>query len=179
MAFSDSEVPGPPDSTKKNRYLCLTICGYRKQGMSEEDYRNHMVNISAPMTKDLMVKYGVKRWTQVSIMTPFGQNSKSPLHIYEATYFSYLKKIHNQNATRALMAQLFDRQMANIADFDCFSQVFFESIEDYKRMKEDPWYKEHLVGDHEKFADTKRSMMTIGWVEEYVRGGEVVHGFKP
>ena len=33
--------------------------------MSEEDYRNHMVNVSAPLTKDLMVKYGVKRWTQV------------------------------------------------------------------------------------------------------------------
>jgi hypothetical protein len=56
------------------------------------------------------------------------------------------------------MSQLFDHQMANVADFDCFSQVVFESIEDYKRMKQDPWYKENLVGDHEKFADTKRSM---------------------
>ena len=35
--------------------------------MSEEDYRNHMVNISAPMTKGLMVKYGIKRWTQVGL----------------------------------------------------------------------------------------------------------------
>lgn len=33
------------------------------------------------------------------------------------------------------MNQLFDHQMANIADFDCFSQVVFKSIEDYKRMK--------------------------------------------
>jgi len=52
------------------------------------------------------------------------------------------------------MAQLYDSQMANVSDFDCFSQVVFESLEDYKRMKQDPWYKEHLVGDHEKFADT-------------------------
>lgn len=56
------------------------------------------------------------------------------------------------------MAQIVDPQMCVISDFDCFSQVVFNSIEDYKRMKDDPWYKAHLMGDHEKFADTKRSM---------------------
>nr|A0A4P8DJD9.1 RecName: Full=Decarboxylase dmxR15; AltName: Full=Dimeric xanthone biosynthesis cluster protein R15 [Cryptosporiopsis sp. 8999]QCL09106.1 DmxR15 [Cryptosporiopsis sp. 8999] len=136
--LNESEALAPSFSTK-DKYLCLTICGYRKPGMSEGDYRNHMVNVSAPMTKDLMVKYGVKRWTQ----------------------------IHNQSATRALMSQLFDPQMCNLADFDCFSQVFFRNIDDYKRMKLDPWYKKHLMHDHEVFADTKRSMMTIGWVEEF------------
>ncbi|KAK0729557.1 EthD domain-containing protein [Lasiosphaeris hirsuta] len=151
MAYAEPELPEASPEWTKNKFLCLTICGYRKPGMSEEDYRNHMVNISAPMTKDLMVKYGVKRWTQ----------------------------IHNQSATRALMSQLFDKQMANVADFDCFSQVFFEDLEDYKRMKQDPWYKEHLFGDHAKFADTGKSMMTIGWVEEYVRDGQTVDGFKP
>jgi hypothetical protein len=33
--------------------------------MSEEAYRQYMTSVSAPMTKDLMVKYGVKRWTVV------------------------------------------------------------------------------------------------------------------
>jgi hypothetical protein len=59
-------------------------------------------------------------------------------------------KIHNQSDARALMSQLVDPQMCN--------QVFFESLEDYKRIKLDPFYKKHLVGDHENFADTKRSM---------------------
>lgn len=66
-------------------------------------------------------------------------------------------QIHNTSATRELMYQIMDPQMANIADYDCFSQVVFRSFEDYKKIKDDPWYKEHLVGDHENFADTKRS----------------------
>lgn len=113
-----------------SRYLCLTILGYRKPGMSEEAYRRHMIEVSAPLTKDLMAKHGIKRWTV----------------------------IHNPKETRDYMTELFDRQMANIAEYDCFSQVIFESLEHYKNLKADPWYKARLFGDHEKFADTERSL---------------------
>ncbi|KAI0145374.1 EthD domain-containing protein [Xylariaceae sp. FL1272] len=148
---TDLAVPDRPSGPDPaTQFLCLTICGYRRPGMSEGDYRHHMTQVSAPMTKHLMVKYGVKRWTQ----------------------------IHNTVETRALMSRLFDAQMANVAEFDCFSQVVFKDVDDYKRMKDDPWYQEHLVGDHEKFADTKRSMMTIGWITEFIRDGEVVDGLK-
>lgn len=110
-----------------------------------------MTKVSAPMTQDLMVKYGVKRWTQVCYFSIFIDLT------HERAITDQDNKIHNTSSTRALMAQLYDPQMANVADYDCFSQVVFDSIEDYKRMKQDPWYKEHLVGDHEKFADTKKS----------------------
>lgn len=66
-------------------------------------------------------------------------------------------KIHNQRSTRALMSEIVDPQMINIADFDCFSQVVFKGIEDYKSFKKDPYYKKHLFGDHVHFADTQRS----------------------
>lgn len=72
------------------------------------------------------------------------------------------------------MSRLSDDQMANLADFDCFSQVMFENVDDYKKMKDDPWYKKHLVNDHENFADTKKSMMTIGWVTDFIRDGKVI-----
>jgi hypothetical protein len=65
------DIPERATEDPRNQFLCLTICGYRRPGMSETDYRDHMTNVSAPMTKDLMVKYGVKRWTTVRLIHSF------------------------------------------------------------------------------------------------------------
>lgn len=69
-----------------------------------------------------------------------------------------LIKIHNPQQTRQMMTQLLDTQMTNIAEYDCFSQVVFESLEHYKSMKEDLFYRKHLFRDHENFADIERSV---------------------
>jgi hypothetical protein len=74
------------------------------------------------------------------------------------------------------MKQLFDEHMVNLADFDCFSQVTFKGVDDYKRMREDPWYRKQIAGDHVNFADTQRSMMTIGWVTDFIEHGKLVEG---
>jgi hypothetical protein len=65
----------------EGKFLCLTICGYKKAGMHEDDYQHHMTQVSAPMTKDLMVKYGIVRWTQVGDSTNFRQLSGYQLEL--------------------------------------------------------------------------------------------------
>jgi hypothetical protein len=147
----------PAETTNGNgKFLCLTILGYKKAGMSEEAYRHHMVEVSAPMTKDLMVKYGIIRWTQVR--HPLDASTSVELKYHFRCNADLTKQIHNQAETRAMMSQLYDPQMAKVADFNCFSQVIFRRLEDYKRFKQDPVYKQRLTGDHENFADTKKSM---------------------
>jgi hypothetical protein len=55
------------------------------------------------------------------------------------------------------MSRLFDPQFANVADYDAFIQIFFDDVEDFARMKADPYFRSKVTPDHENFADTKRS----------------------
>jgi hypothetical protein len=55
------------------------------------------------------------------------------------------------------MALVAGPQFANTADYDAIIQIMFNDVDDFVRMKADPYFQERATPDHEQFADTKRS----------------------
>ena len=137
------------------RLLCWTVCAYRKEGLSEDEYHRHMSQVHAPLVKAMMVKYNFVGWTMVKPLSPslppfpYGR-CFPPMQLTQP-------KTHNTTETRELMKQLVGPQFNATADYDCIVQCMFHDVADFVAMKKDPFYIEHVMPDHERFADTRRS----------------------
>nr|QDK64759.1 AshZ [Aschersonia paraphysata] len=126
--------------------LCLNILSYKKDGITSEEYKHYMVNEHGPLVAGLMEKYGFLQWTMSHV------SDQSP----------------------QLMSQLYDAQFGNIAPYDCCVQIVFPNIEAFVKMKADPYFKQTVGPDHEKFADTKKSQMMIGYFSPLVKDGKAL-----
>jgi hypothetical protein len=56
-------------SSAAGQPLCLTITAYRKEGLTEEEYRSYLTTKHAPLVRPLMEQYGLLKYTIVRIKT--------------------------------------------------------------------------------------------------------------
>lgn len=56
-------------ATQKPKAYSLTIFGYKKLGMNEEGYHDHVTNIHAGHLKGLLAKNSIVSYTMVSFAT--------------------------------------------------------------------------------------------------------------
>ncbi|GJN83203.1 hypothetical protein PLIIFM63780_006751 [Purpureocillium lilacinum] len=132
------------DAGKK--YLCLHILGFKKSGVSFADYRDYMVNVHAPLVRDLLVKYGIVDWTMTHA------DEKSP----------------------DMFDNIRDGLFSNFAPFDVCVTIVMPDIGAFLRFKTDPFFQGDIEPDHDKFADTRRSQMLLGWHTPLIKDGKVV-----
>ncbi|KFY21346.1 hypothetical protein V493_07481 [Pseudogymnoascus sp. VKM F-4281 (FW-2241)] len=134
-----------PAATEK--LLCLTMLGYMKAGLTEDELYHFQIEKHAQLVSGLMEKYGVTRYTIT----------------------------HNTKATRALLPQLFDPSYVEFGDHDFIVRIIFPSIDVFLALKEDPVYRERIQMDHLNFADRKmKTKMNLGFVNEIIDGGKVL-----
>ncbi|OCL03380.1 hypothetical protein AOQ84DRAFT_302904 [Glonium stellatum] len=80
---------------------------------------------------------------------------------------------HNTSATRSLMAQIRDIQFQNDADYDMVTQIRFPDTQNFVNFRNNPFYKEKIMADHDHFTDPERVFMSVGWVEGHIIDGQV------
>ncbi|KAJ5993666.1 hypothetical protein N7451_009390 [Penicillium sp. IBT 35674x] len=144
-------------TTPTRQLLCITMLGYKKPGLTEEELCDFQVSQHSQLVSGLMEKYGVVRYSILSSefrpTTPRSPWTCSP--------------------------RLFDPNYVEYSDHDFVVQIIIPNLESFLALKDDPIYKERVAMDHLKFADrtdrARRTRMSLGYVHEIISDGRVVY----
>ncbi|KAJ5785207.1 uncharacterized protein N7503_010419 [Penicillium pulvis] len=138
-------------TTPTRQLLCITMLGYKKPGLTEEELCDFQVSQHSQLVSGLMEKHGVVR--------------------YSIT--------HNAAKPMDLLPRLFDPNYVEYSDHDFVVQIIIPNLESFLALKDDPIYKERVAMDHLKFADrtdrARRTRMSLGYVHEIISDGKVVY----
>ncbi|KAJ5749144.1 uncharacterized protein N7511_010840 [Penicillium nucicola] len=129
--------------------FAFTVFGYRKDGMSEEDYHSYISTVHSAHLKALLAKNDIVSYTMQ----------------------------HNTSAAKAeLMSTIYKDQMPDdkIADCDALVRIVFNDVQDYLRVREDPHFLNVVNPDHANFANFPKTKFAMGWYEVHVASGQVV-----
>lgn len=175
---SPSDPSTATETPQKRRRLCLTICTVRKAGLSEEEFGEYLIKVHAQLSKGLLAKYGMIRWTMVGIIVrlllhlaqPSPMAPASPCFARSGSISSaksfpnsqtnldlLLRQSHNTTETRSLLPKIYGPNFANVVEYDCFSQAIFEDVDRIASMTKDPYYLEYIRHDPVKFADPQNT----------------------
>ncbi|TID07354.1 putative decarboxylase tpcK [Colletotrichum higginsianum] len=108
--------------------------------MDEQSHHNHIENVSTPIIKPLLEKYGAVCYTVT----------------------------HNDTPAKADFKSLFpDAPSEMLLDYDTVISIIVPDIGCIEKMRKDPDFLDKFIPDHFNFADMNRSRCVVGWAEHY------------
>lgn len=163
-----------------HRLYAMTIFGYKKTDMAEEDYHDYISKTHAGHLKALLAKNDIVSYTMVSkIELPRSYRFALPrnLPISSISKLMDFKKQHNTSEVNVpMLEKIYAGRLptGNISDCDAIIRIVFKDIQDYLRVREDPHFVSVVNPDHLNFADPRRTRFAVGWFEAHITAGKVV-----
>ncbi|PGH23593.1 hypothetical protein AJ80_02373 [Polytolypa hystricis UAMH7299] len=131
----------------KEQLFSITIFGYRKPGMDEDEYHKYVSENHAGCLKGLLAEKKILSYTMQ----------------------------HNSSTTKNMMTQIFSEgHRVQVAECDTVVQIVFRDVQDYINVRSDPHFENVVNPDHVNFADGTRTQMVTGWFEAHIVDGKVV-----
>ncbi|KAG2419949.1 hypothetical protein HFD88_004746 [Aspergillus terreus] len=127
----------------------ITILGYRKDGMSEDEYHTYISNVHAVQLKELLARNDI---------------------------VSYTMQHNTTQSKHDLVDTIYGGQISDdkVAGCDAVIQIVFKDMHDYLRVRQDPYFQNVINPDHANFADSAKTTFVMGWFERHVTDGVVV-----
>ncbi|KAK5953747.1 hypothetical protein OHC33_005016 [Knufia fluminis] len=141
----------PAESAQSKGLIRVTILTYRNPKLSEDEFHTH--------------------WSKI-------HSAKASFHLAKFGVISY-RQYHTPSSLRnSLISQLpsLGKTESSVADYDGFVELIMPELACYEAAlsDKDGYYRDVIAVDEAGFADMVRSKVTVGWVQGYVEGGEVV-----
>ncbi|KAK4459524.1 dimeric alpha-beta barrel [Cladorrhinum samala] len=132
-----------PTSPPNGASLVLTICASKKDALGEAEFHDYLTHSHAPLVKQVLARHGITRYTMT----------------------------HNTTATKSELAKVMDAQFSQQLQYDVITQIRFPSMQSFVNFRNDSFYKEMVMPDHDVFTDADKTFITVGWVEDHIVDG--------
>ena len=71
-----------------------------------------------------------------------------------------------------------DAQFSQQLQYDVITQIRFPSMQSFVNFRNDSFYKEMVMPDHDVFTDADKTFITVGWVEDHIVDGRAAQGVR-
>ncbi|KAI9790963.1 MAG: hypothetical protein M1835_000613 [Candelina submexicana] len=138
----------PLDETKptNDRILKITIMSHRHPSLTEKEFHDYWSAKHAKLAAPWLARNKIIKYTQY----------------------------HTPSELRGLAGPMASKGDIKIADYDGHVEFLVREFDFLEQALRDPEYHLRISDDERKFIDVERSVVTVGYVEDYVVDGKVV-----